>query len=120
METQTTQKTTFTRKGAALDYKPMSVKEGQTRFVQIVSPKISDIYLKMKGENVPAILVKDLESNEQRVLFLSGKLLQKVKVLQLAGPLAGKRVEISNSGTQPIEMGEETWDVTNYELYELN
>ena len=119
MNTEAVKPTTFLRKGAALDFKPMVVKENETKFVEIISPKISEIFLKNKGENVPAISVKDLEAGTTNILWLSGRLLQLTKVMQLSGPLNGRRLEIKNAGTETAEVDGVTWDMNKYEVYEL-
>lgn len=119
METTNTQKT-FLRKGAALEFRPLKISEGEKRFVQVISSKVGEIFVKSQGTNVPAINVRDLETNLEHTLWLSGKLLTTAKMLQLTETLKDKKLEISNVGTEPVEMADGiTYDMNNYEVYEL-
>lgn len=119
METNTTQKT-FLRKGAALEFRPLNIREGEKKYIQVISSKIGEIFVKSQGQNVPAINVKDLETNLEHTLWLSGKLLTTAKMLQLTETLKNKKLEIANVGTESVEMSDGvTYDMNDYEIYEL-
>lgn len=118
---ETTQQKTFTRKSNnQLSFVPMSIKENETKFVEILSEKVSTIFVKSKGEDIPCVTVRDLQTNETRVLWLSGKLLSSLKMAQTMGTLKGRNFEISRlTGVESIEVDGDTWDMAKFEIYEL-
>lgn len=115
--TQQTQKT-FLRK-AAVEFNPLTIKEGETRFLQIDSNSVADMFIKSKGENVPCISVTDLESSKKHVLWLSGKLLTAVKTMQVQGNLTGRKIEVTRTGVESVDVNGDTWDMNNFEIHEL-
>lgn len=102
-----------------VDFKPMSLAEGETVRVEIRSAKPAS-FTKRNGNIIPFILVRNLDTKADCALWLTGRSkFQFEMLLEQKGTLAGTRVEMINKGKVPLDLDGEEVEITDVEIYEL-
>lgn len=113
METQT-----FTRKGR-IGVNPITIEEGQTRFIQINSEAV-DKFNRKNDDPIDFVMVTDLQTGEEGHFWLSGQLTYNMNELVKKGTLKGTKLEITHKGQKPMEIDGEKVKVNQFDIFELN
>ena len=116
--------TEFKRK-ARIGINPITIEQGQTRFLHIKS-KRPELFEKKDGDTVNFVMAVDMQTGEEGHFWLAGSLRANLeKMADERGSIQDVKIEVKALGKQPVEMKDEnnklvTRDVNQFDLYELN
>lgn len=90
--------------------------------IEVQCKQVEFMYSKKQDREIPYLTVTDLNTGESDLrLWLAGQLkYQFDKLVAERGLLTGLKLLIKNTGKQKVNIDDETYNVNNFEIYELD
>lgn len=118
METEGTQQT-FTRK-ARVGINPITIQEGETLFLNILSAK-PEVFVKKDGDEVDYVMAVNMQTGEEGHFWLAGSLKYSLsELVKTKGTIEGLKIEVKHLGQKTVEIDGAKQKVNQFDLYELN
>jgi hypothetical protein len=97
---------------------PMSIEEGETIYIKVVSAKVATRQLKTQKKPTPFIDVINAQTGEEGTFWLSGSLNYQFNELQATESLEGRNFGITHLGKKDAVINGEKAQVNQYEVIE--
>lgn len=106
-----------------LGINPMTLSEGQTRMLEILSDKI-ETFEKKDGDHIDYVLVRDMDTNEEGHFWLGGQARYQIGQLEEhRSMLKGIKLDITHKGKASVSVVIEgrltEKEVNQYDIFEL-